>query len=146
MSDSTNISAILKVAEQTCAERGERLTPLRARVLELVASAQGPIKAYDLLDQLKVGPGAAKPPTVYRALDFLLNAGLVHKVEALKAFVACAHDHEDGRGAELYICESCGHVDEAGCATAEPKPPQGFAVQRSVIEHYGQCGDCVNEA
>lgn len=144
MSDSASTAALMRFAEKTCAARGERLTPLRARVFELVAQSPGPIKAYDLLDKLKAGPGAAKPPTVYRALDFLLNAGLVHRVEALKAFIACGHDHEDGRGAELYICETCGHVDETEAERGAPKPPQGFAIDHSVIEHYGQCADCVN--
>jgi len=136
---------ILKTAERVCAAEGERLTPLRRRVLELVAQADGPVKAYDLLDGLKAGPGAAKPPTVYRALEFLMRLGLIHRVEALKAFVACAGDHHHADGAEFYICESCGHVDEHGAVEAEPHPPAGFAVSRSVIEHYGVCADCVND-
>ena len=75
----------LEAAEALCAKRGERLTPVRRRVLELVLTAPGPVKAYDLLEALKPGSGTAKPPTVYRALDFLIGLGLVHKVEALNA-------------------------------------------------------------
>lgn len=133
----------MREAERLCETQGERLTPLRRRVLELVMRSDGPVKAYDLLDRLKTGPGAAKPPTVYRTLDFLLKVGLIHRVEALKSYVACAtgHDHE---AAEFYICESCGRVDEQDHPEAESHPPRGFAVNRSVIEHYGQCGECVN--
>jgi len=146
MTDSARINALLRQAETACAERGERFTPLRRRVLELVAEAGEPVKAYDLLENMKVGPGAAKPPTVYRALDFLMRAGLIHRVEALKAFIACDHAHEEGGELELYICESCGHVDEADRPAIDPGAPDGFSVQHSVVEHYGVCGECVNDA
>jgi len=145
MSDSHAYADTIAHAERVCADRGERLTPLRRHVLELVAKSDGPVKAYDLLDQMNTGPGAAKPPTVYRALDFLMRLGLIHRVEALKSFIACAHGHGHEESAELYICESCGRVDEQDHPDADPSPPSGFAVSRSVIEHYGQCGDCIND-
>jgi len=122
-------------------ERGEKLTPVRKRVLELVLSADGPVKAYDLLEALKPGPGAAKPPTVYRALDFLMTSGLVHKVEALNAFVGCTHAHDDG-GAELFICSDCGSVDERHGAPEPMHAPEGFIIERSVVEHFGHCANC----
>ncbi|WP_291843298.1 transcriptional repressor [Maricaulis sp.] len=131
----------LDAAEAHCLERGEKLTPVRKRVLELVLEADGPVKAYDLLEALKPGPGSAKPPTVYRALDFLMTAGLVHKVEALNAFVGCSHAHDDG-GAELYICSDCGNVEERHGAPLPMNAPAGFVIQRSVVEHFGQCANC----
>ena len=70
----------LAAAEALCTSKGERLTPVRRRVLELVLEAEKPVKAYDLLENLNPGEGAAKPPTVYRALDFLMGLGLVHKI------------------------------------------------------------------
>lgn len=127
-------------AEAVCAERGLALTPVRRRVLELLLEANAPVKAYDLLAALKPG-GGAQPPTVYRALDFLTAAGLAHRVEALNAYTACVHAHETG-GAELYICECCGGVAETHVHGACHEAPEGFKVARSVIEHYGKCGDC----
>ena len=139
----------LEAAEKLCFERGERLTPVRKRVLELVLTSEKPVKAYDLLDLLKPGEGSAKPPTVYRALDFLMGLGLVHKVEALNAFVGCTHSHESG-GAELFICTACGSVEErhaqahSDCSEDTPLNccPEGFVIERSVVEHFGRCGAC----
>jgi Fur family zinc uptake transcriptional regulator len=131
----------LEAAEAHCTGRGEKLTPVRRRVLELVLTAEGPVKAYDLLEALKPGPGSAKPPTVYRALDFLMAAGLVHKIEALNAFVGCSHAHDEG-GAELFICSDCGNVEERHGAPAPVHTPEGFVIDRSVVEHFGHCGNC----
>ena len=138
---SDSLDKALVAAEAHCAERGEKLTPVRRRVLELVLTAEGPVKAYDLLEALKPGPGAAKPPTVYRALDFLMTAGLVHKVEALNAFVGCSHAHDEG-GAELFICSDCGAVEERHGAEVSTHAPEGFVIERSVVEHFGHCAKC----
>jgi len=140
-SDSTHLA--LEAAESLCSTRGERLTPVRRRVLELVLTAEGPVKAYDLLEALKPGPGSAKPPTVYRALDFLIGLGLVHKVEALNAFVGCTtiHTHPGGC-AELFICTHCGAVEERHGAPVSPQLPKGFKIERSVVEHFGHCSNC----
>ena len=139
LADSTHQA--LEAAESLCAKRGERLTPVRRRVLELVLTADGPVKAYDLLEALKPGPGSAKPPTVYRALDFLMGLGLVHKVEALNAFVGCTHSHPGGC-AELFICTDCGAVEERHGAPVSPQTPAGFMIERSVVEHFGHCSNC----
>ncbi len=138
---SDSLTKALDAAEAHCVDRGEKLTPVRKRVLELVLEADGPVKAYDLLEALKPGPGSAKPPTVYRALDFLMTAGLVHKVEALNAFVGCSHAHDEG-GAELFICSTCGAVEERHGAPLPMNAPEGFMIQRSVVEHFGQCTNC----
>jgi Fur family zinc uptake transcriptional regulator len=86
-------AGFVTAVERACSERGLRLTDIRARVLGLVADAGKPIKAYDLLDKVREGEGAgaAAPPTVYRALDFLLANGFIHKLESVNAFVACHH-------------------------------------------------------
>jgi Fur family zinc uptake transcriptional regulator len=131
----------MHVAEALCSDRGERLTPARRRVLELLLQAEGPIKAYDLLELLKPGPGAAKPPTVYRALDFLMELGLAHKIEALNAYVSCAHCHDSG-GAEIFICTQCDGVEERHGASHSSCAPDGFTIQRSVVEHFGVCARC----
>lgn len=143
----TSAIQTLDAAERFCTERGLSLTPMRRRVLELLVEAGGPVKAYDLLSALKPG-GAAQPPTVYRALDFLTRAGLAHKVEALNAYTAClnGHDEEDPctGSAELFICESCGNVDERHMHRTPSDAPDGFVISRSVVEHYGQCARCAN--
>lgn len=133
----------LAAAETLCADKGERLTPVRRRVLELLLEADAPVKAYDLLDMLKPGPGAAMPPTVYRALDFLMGLGLAHKIEALNAYVSCAHSH-DGGGAELFICTQCHVVEERHGASHSSCAPDGFVIQRSVVEHFGLCAACTS--
>jgi Fur family zinc uptake transcriptional regulator len=136
----------LAAIEASCAERGLALTPVRRRVLELLLEAGGPVKAYDLLAALKPD-GAAQPPTVYRALDFLTKAGLAHKVEALNAYTACSHgDHAEQHAddtAALFICEACGSVEERHVPRVSGEgAPQGFTLARSVIEHYGRCAAC----
>ena len=95
-------------------ERGVRLTPLRRRVLELVWGSHRAVKAYDLLAALGDAVGAAKPPTVYRALEFLMAQGLVHRIDSLNAFVGCPQpDHR--HSAQFLICGGCGDVFGAEC-------------------------------
>ena len=131
----------------------ERFTPLRAHVLELVIEDGKAVKAYDLLARLKPEVGSPKPPTVYRALDFLSRHGLIHRVEALNAFIACdhnhvhdhLHDHGDGSHrhlAEFFICENCHSVEERHAHDHAECKPEGFAITRSVVEHYGVCYNC----
>lgn len=101
----------LAVAEALCAERGKRFTPIRRKVLELLLRHQRSLKAYELLDEIREVHPNATPPTVYRALDFLLEEGLVHKVDSLNTFMACG----DAAGAPhnlLVVCTGCGAVAE----------------------------------
>lgn len=135
----------LAIARAVCARASERFTPLREHVFELIVNAEGPVKAYDLLSQLKPEVGSPKPPTVYRALDFLSNLNLIHRVEALNAYVVCDHVHE-GHVAEFFICESCHSLTEDHIEEKRVVPPKGFQVSRSIIEHYGKCADCLAKA
>jgi Fur family zinc uptake transcriptional regulator len=129
-------------AMSLCVRKGVRLTALRERALEALADAGRPVKAYDLLPALGEGDAPAKPATAYRALEFLEELGLVHKVAGINAFVLCSH----GGGAHvttLYVCEKCGSADErAEHAAPSSPPPAGFKIERSVVEHYGLCADC----
>ena len=144
MHDHDSSDDALALADRLCKEKGLSLTPVRRRVLELLLEADGPVKAYDLLTLLKPG-GNAQPPTVYRALDFLSEAGLIHKVEALNAYMACVHGEDEG-GAELFICENCGRVIERHLDNRDvAEGPDGFVIRRSVIEHYGSCEACSSE-
>ena len=125
------LDATLNHAEQLCTARGVRLTPLRRRVLELVQSRHEAVKAYDLLAQLSTDGHAAKPPTVYRALDFLLEQGLVHRVDSLNAFVGCNHP-DTPHAAHLLICKTCGRVDELHDAALDGA--LGDAVAATVVK------------
>ena len=131
----------IETAAQLCREAGERFTPLRAHVFELIIADGGAVKAYDLLARLSPELGSPKPPTVYRALDFLSKMGLIHRVEALNAFVACDHS-QDGHLAEFFICEDCNKVEERHAHDHASCKPDGFAIKRSIVEHYGTCAAC----
>ncbi|MGR8921579.1 MAG: Fur family transcriptional regulator [Gammaproteobacteria bacterium] len=133
-------------AESVCAARAERLTPLRRRVLELVWSSHAPVKAYDLLDRLSGDGRRAAPPTVYRALDFLRDAGLVHKIESLNAFIGCAKP-ERRHSAQFLICTGCGAVAEMDDADLTARIDAnarrlGFSVIEENIEVAGTCRAC----
>jgi Fur family zinc uptake transcriptional regulator len=137
----------IAAAEAACRERGETLTPLRRRVFELLLDHDGPAKAYDLLDNLKTPDhGAAKPPTVYRALDFLVRLGLAHRIESQNAFVACDVG-ACARATIFLICERCGASVEADAGHAisdvnEAARRAGFTLTRTVIEATGVCARC----
>ncbi len=144
MTDSHRIAAAdaLQRAEKLCLKKGAKLTDLRRRALTALAVAGRPVKAYDLLPALGDETSPAKPATAYRALEFLEQLGLVHKVAGINAFVLCAH----GGGSHvtcLYVCEDCGSAEER-VEHAQPgaDAPSGFEVERSVVEHYGRCAAC----
>lgn len=142
----SDIHSLIDQAEQQCRQRGVRFTPIRRRVLEMIAAADGGLKAYDLLDRLTVEHAAARPPTVYRALDFLIEQGLVHRIESLNAYVACPcpeHTH----GFQLLICRVCGsveelHLDDVNAQLVDHARELGFRVERQTIELLGICEAC----
>ncbi len=136
-----DIQSRLEHARDVCEKAGERFTPLRAHIFELLIEENGPIKAYDLLEKLRPERGSPKPPTVYRALEFFSRLGLIHRVEALNAYIACDHVHP-GHAAEFFICENCDSVEERHAHDHVDCVPEGFAISRSVIEHYGRCQSC----
>jgi len=145
--------ALLTHAGQICAGRGARLTDLRRQVLGLILDAEGPTGAYDLLDRLRGTRRKAAPPTVYRALDFLLEQGLIHRVERLSAFVGCvAHGADQhGHAAQFLICRRCGRVteiDDHGLAHAlkQAAARDGFVVGKATIEAEGLCAACATAA
>ncbi len=144
---SSNIDDALATAERICQSNGARLTPLRQRVLELLLKANGPAKAYDLLQQISDGDTSpAKPPTVYRALDFLLEQGLAHKIESLNAYVACGHS-EHHHSAAFLICEKCELALEMSSnstlqALKQETSKMSFQFSSAVIEVRGLCKNC----
>jgi len=144
------IDSALARADGLCDRRGARLTALRRRVLELVWQDHTAVKAYDLLRQLGEQPGAAsasvKPPTVYRALDFLLAHGLIHRLESLNAYVGCPHPDRAHDGSFL-ICERCGKVREVGSEALdslldEAATDHDFTLRARTVELRGICRPC----
>jgi Fur family zinc uptake transcriptional regulator len=140
------IETALARAQRICASRGARMTPVRWRVLELILRADQPTRAYALLAQLEQERGKLGPPTIYRALDFLLAHKLVHKVETSNAFVACG-DVEHSHESQFMICEDCGATeeicdDEIVQSLRRLGEGRGFAVERQVIEARGLCPAC----
>jgi Fur family transcriptional regulator, zinc uptake regulator len=141
--------AALARAAAACEQRGARLTDLRRDVLGLILEAPEPAGAYHLLERLRARRGGAAPPTVYRALDFLLEQRLIHRIERLAAFVGCldAHAHDHDHAAQFLICRGCGHVieiEDAALAHALEAAAKraGFAVARATIEAEGLCSAC----
>jgi len=137
---------LLARAERTCERRGSRLTEQRRDVLNCVAQSHAAAGAYDIIERMAAHGPRPAPITVYRALDFLLAHGLVHKIESRNAFVACSHVH-DGEPTAMLICETCGLVAEMDApqvyATLKAMADgQGFAEQRTVIELAGLCSAC----
>lgn len=140
------VAAALVAAETACERQGLRLTDLRRQVLELVWEGHAPVKAYDLLDRLSKRQGKVAPPTVYRALDFLMTAGLVHRVASENAFVGCSDPNQPHR-AELLLCQRCGSVVEVRNspvwdAIATDAAQVGFTPQEESIEIRGLCAAC----
>jgi Fur family transcriptional regulator, zinc uptake regulator len=140
------IDAALARAADLCARRGARLTAQRRRVLELVWSGHSAVKAYDLLDELGRGAASAKPPTVYRALDFLIAHGLVHRLESMNAYVGCP-DPDGRHEGQFLICDDCGLVRELRAprlerAIAAQAADAGFAVTQQTVEVRGTCRSC----
>ena len=143
----------MRAVEGACRERGLRLTPIRARVLGLIADAGKPLKAYDLLERIAQdsrdgeGVGAAAPPTVYRALDFLLANGFIHKLESVNAFVACHHPSTAQHSVPFLICERCHSAveleDAEVVAALEARARAlGFVPQAQTLEVHGLCARC----
>ncbi len=136
----------VRAVEHASEERGLRLTPLRKEVLELIAASRKPIKAYDLLDLLRERHGNAAPPTVYRALDFLLDNGFIHKLESINSYVSCHHPAE-AHQVPFLICDSCSSAEEvcddrvADLIEAQAKA-LGFKPQAQTLEVHGTCKNC----
>lgn len=144
------VERLLDRADAVCRARGARLTPQRREVLRIVCGGERPMGAYEILEALREQVPGAAPPTVYRALDFLLAHGLVHRIETLHAFVRCPHPDHPHTG-QFLICSRCGGVEELEDATLNRSllaaaAATGFAPQRPVVEITGRCARCAGAA
>ena len=143
------VAAALAAAEAVCAARGAQLTPVRRRVLEILLESHGAMGAYDVLARLDAEGMGKQPPVAYRALSFLVDQGLAHRIEKLNAFVACSHP--GGAHAPAFmICRACGTgavaVAGTGGAFGERAAEAGFRIERTVMEAEGLCPACQEAA
>lgn len=141
--------ALLEHVSGICESRGVRFTPQRKRVFELICGNKGASSAYDLLEQLKESEPQAKPPTIYRALDFLLEQGFIHKVESNNSFISCCLCGQNKHYSQLLICDQCGSVieqqdDSLMALLASNAEQHGFHITDHVIETHGTCKSCLS--
>ena len=141
---------LLTRAEKLCARRGARLTEQRRDVLASVARNHAAVGAYEIIERMADHGPRPAPITVYRALDFLVAHGLVHKIESRNAYVACSHSHE-GTPAALLLCDACGAVAEFDApetftSLSRRAAGHGFKAERMVLELAGKCDHCARQA
>jgi Fur family transcriptional regulator, zinc uptake regulator len=134
-------------AERVCKLRAQRFTSIRRQVLQALLSSHRPIGAYEVVDELAKSMPRPAPITVYRALDFLIENGLVHRIASRNAYLACAHDHDAAATVTFLICEACGSVGEIPAAPVAQSlnaaaRATGFAPRLSVVEISGVCAHC----
>src|SRR6202521_3322 len=134
-------------AERVCERRGQKITPIRRQVLQALLASPPPLGAYEVIDELAKSMPRPAPITVYRALDFLMENGLVHRIESRNAFLACAHDHDAAAMVAFLICDRCGSVGEIPAAIVAQSlnsaaRASGFAPKLSVVEIAGICAHC----
>lgn len=137
---------VMARAEALAAAQGLRLTPVRRRTLEILLESHQALGAYDVLERLADEGFGKQPPVAYRALEFLVENGLAHRIRRLNAFAACMHPGEVHRPA-FFICNGCNRVAEApgtGVADEMARAAQevGFEIARLSIEAAGLCPNC----
>lgn len=138
-------------AERVCAGRGQKFTPIRRQVLAALLSSHKPLGAYEVIEELAKDMPKPAPITVYRALDFLMENGLVHRIESRNAFLACSHNHDETAVVAFLICETCGSAGEIPSASLamsfnEAARGTGFVPKLSVVEITGTCAHCQTAA
>ncbi|HYZ23254.1 MAG TPA: Fur family transcriptional regulator [Rhodopila sp.] len=137
---------MLESAERICRARGGRLTQQRRAVLEKLLASGAPVTAYELLDLVRPDDASITPASVYRSLDFLVEMGLVHRLDSTRSFVACEHPDHPHAG-QLLVCRQCGTVVEAEDkrivrATEDLGERHGFTLDYRTVELIGLCGTC----
>jgi Fur family zinc uptake transcriptional regulator len=140
-------SEAMAIAEAKCLEHGRRLTPIRRHVLGVLLGSHRPLGAYEIMERLAPQGPRPAPITVYRALDFLRESGLIHRIESRNAFVACVHNHASAEPVVFMICERCGTVGEAAsmaiaATLSSAARAAGFTPKSPVIEISGICAHC----
>ncbi|WP_082523848.1 MULTISPECIES: Fur family transcriptional regulator [unclassified Methylobacterium] len=134
-------------AERLCRDRDLQFTRLRRDVLETVAAQTRPMGAYDIAERLSAQGRRVAAVSVYRALDFLGEHGLVHRIASRNAFVSCGHEHGESAKLVFLICRTCGAIDETTAPAVETALDRtlvqaGFKPSGRILEVEGECGAC----
>jgi Fur family zinc uptake transcriptional regulator len=140
------ISQALSKAQLICATRKVRLTSIRLQILRYIWESHKPTGAYELLARINSNGRNAAPPTVYRALDFLLELGLIHRIASLNAFIGCVCP-EYGHQGSFLICHQCHSAHEMNQqsvdkAIHDAAIEEGFSVEGVILEINGLCPAC----
>lgn len=139
-------SQALASALKECEKQGLKLTKIRQQVLEIIWAQHNPIGAYDVLQKLQDAGHKPAPPTAYRALDFLVSANLIHRIESLNAYIGCPSPNSQHQ-CQFYICTDCGHIAEVNNASISEAlntsaKELGFECRQPIIEVHGVCQEC----
>lgn len=140
------LAAQLQKAATMCQQQGQRLTPLRRSILEVLLTEGQPLKAYDIIERMRDRGKRLTPATIYRTLDFFQQCGLAHRISSLNAFVPCTVDHDE-HGALFIVCPQCAHAEELDdpelYAVMQNRLLQrGLSLDEKFIEIRGTCASC----
>lgn len=143
-------SRVMEQAEKLLANQGARLTPVRRRTLEILLESHSALGAYQVLDRLAESGFGHQPPVAYRALDFLIEYGLVHRLQRLNAYTACLHPTTDHAPIFL-ICRRCdkvaeSHFPQVRAELLESAESVNFTIERATVEVSGLCPSCTAQA
>ncbi|AIN47406.1 zinc uptake transcriptional repressor Zur [Candidatus Palibaumannia cicadellinicola] len=139
---------LLSQAEKLCVQRNVRMTPQRLEVLRLMIKQNNAISAYELLNLLRHSEPQAKPPTIYRALDFLIDQKFIHRVESTNSFMLCHYFTDPLHTSAFFICDKCGQVTEKAAEKIKHllqsmATQASFAISHNIVEAHGLCTQCV---
>ena len=145
------ISRRLKQARERCKQTGARLTKIRENVLKLLLESDKPLSAYELLERFQAQQQSpVQPMTIYRALSFLENQSLIHKLNSTRQYVACdhLHDHQHNDLTQFLMCDQCGEIEESPLPEAlwklirDNAGEHHFLIQQPNLEIHGLCQQC----
>ena len=142
------IDSALSEAEKICHQKNIRLTEIRKTILKIIWQSHKATKAYDILDQISGMNFSAKPPTVYRALDFLLENGFIHKINSLNSYIGCPNPLQNEQ-CYFIICSSCDEIEECSDkgitnAIESVMNKNKFSHKNIAIEINGTCNNCLD--
>ncbi len=135
-----------KEFQEYCDNHGLKITPPRKAVFDIITGANKPLTAYEILDEMGSVLDKPKPPTAYRAIEFLYQHGFIHRIESLNAYISCAEDHKH-KGSQFMICDQCGRVEEVHLCSIptglrDQAEGKGFTLSFWSVELHGTCSAC----